>query len=83
MDIVCIFGHREESYPGEYAPELIAAQDEYSDDDNPDYLNEEQQKAVDSKEFIFIKRMTITIEDEEFDEAFFPKPISLRARISE
>ena len=45
MEIRCLFAQRHCDYDGEYAPELLAAIDEYGDDDNPSYLLEEIEKA--------------------------------------
>lgn len=73
MEVRCLFAQRKCSYEGEYAPELIAAIDEYGDDENPDYLNEAQGKAEDDNDLIFAKRITITVPDEKFDEVFFGK----------
>ena len=77
MKIICLFGQRIESYDGEYAPELLAAIDEYSDDENPDFMNDEEDKYNnDYDDFSFIKRIIININDKEFNEVFFGKEIN-------
>jgi hypothetical protein len=75
MKIICIFAQRKERYEGEYAPELLTAIDEWGNEDNPDYLNEEQNKADDSKEFSIIKRMEIEVDQESFEEQLYGKTL--------
>lgn len=84
MKIFTIWGQRTCSYPGEYAPELLAAADEYTEDDNPGYLDEEENKYLGymlNGEFSFIKRLTIDIERRSFDKAFFPDKTPLSGKI--
>ena len=38
MKLRCLFGQRECSYPGQHAPELLCAVDEFTDEDNPEYF---------------------------------------------
>jgi len=71
MEIRCLFAQRKCSYEGQYAPELLAAIDEYGDDENPDYLNESQEKADSDNDLLFSKRITISVPEEKFDEVFF------------
>lgn len=71
MEIRCLFAQRKCSYEGQYAPELLAAIDEYGDEENPDYLNEEQKKAEKDNDLLFTKRITISISKEKFDAVFF------------
>ena len=73
MDIICLFAQRKCAYEGQYAPELLAAMDEYGNDDNPDYLNDEQDKADADDGLLFSKRITISVPQEKFDEVFFGK----------
>ena len=61
MRIITIFGLEPESYPGQYAPCLLAATDEYSDDDNPEYMEKEMKKAqrlVNKGSFAFVKQVS-------------------------
>ena len=75
MKVICLFGQRKETYDGQYAPELLAAIDDFSDDDNPDYLIEEEIKWDNDKDILFHRRITINIDDDKFDEAFFGKEL--------
>ena len=73
MEIICLFAQRKCRYDGEYAPELLAAIDEYGDDDNPEYIDEEKEKADKDNSLSFSKIMTITVPDKEFNDVFFGK----------
>lgn len=49
MNINLLVLHRKESYPGEYAPEIVAVADEVQMDENPDWWHEEidrQKKTI-------------------------------------
>jgi len=46
MYIRCLFIQRKENYPGEYAPELLAAADEGTLEENPDYFPEQCEKEL-------------------------------------
>ena len=48
MKLYVVFAQREERYPGQYAPEAIAVADEYTNEDNPEYIKNELKKAGDS-----------------------------------
>jgi len=75
MKVIMIWGQRHCDYPGEYAPELLAAADEYTEDDNPAYLAAEEDKAkemVDSGEMDFIRRIVFSVPREAFDAIFSP-----------
>ncbi len=71
MEIICLFAQRNCRYDGEYAPELLAAIDEYGDDDNPEFIDEAKEKADKDNSFAFSKIMTITVPDKEFNDIFF------------
>lgn len=77
MTIIAIFGQRIERYKGQYAPELLEAVDECTNDDNGSFLDQKQseyQKRV-GDEFSFIRRMEFKIDDEEFNRQFYSTAI--------
>jgi hypothetical protein len=85
MKVFTIWGQRTCNYPGEYAPELLAAADEYTEDDNPDYLAGEEDKAkgmVESGEMSYIRRISFEIPDADFEAAFIPDVPCIKATIS-
>ena len=71
MEIICLFAQRKCSYDGEYAPELLAAIDEYGDEDNPEFIDAAKEKADKDNSLSFSKIMTITVPDKEFNDIFF------------
>ena len=71
MEIICLFAQRKCRYDGEYAPELLAAIDEYGDDDNPEFIDAAKEKADKDNSLSFSKIMTITVPDKEFNDIFF------------
>lgn len=71
MEIICLFAQRKCRYDGEYAPELLAAIDEYGDDDNHGYIDEAKEKADKDNSFSFSKVITITVPNKEFNNIFF------------
>jgi hypothetical protein len=73
MEIRCLFAQRKCSYEGQYAPELLAAIDEYGDDENPAYLDEAEHNAEADNDLLFTKRITITVLDAKFDKVFYGK----------
>jgi hypothetical protein len=84
MKIFTIWGQRTYSYPGEYAPELLASADEWTEEDNPGYLKGEQEKAekmVESREMSFIKRIVFDFNADAFTEAFNPAIPEIAAEI--
>lgn len=82
MKIICLFGQRTCSYPGQHAPELLAAIDEYGDSENPAYLNDEEKKYQECGEFDFMKRISIEVSTKEFDAAFYPKDINIHGTVT-
>ena len=71
MRITCLFGLRNCSYPGEYAPELLDAIDEIWDSDNPDFLNDKEYEYLNSGEFTILKRIDVNLPDKDFDRIFY------------
>lgn len=65
MIIYCLFGQRKESYEGQYAPELIDSVDEYTNDENPDYLNNRFELERKNPEFSNIAIIPIEISQKE------------------
>jgi hypothetical protein len=68
-----LWGQRKCSYPGQYAPELLTAIDEYANDDNPDYINDEFVKHQDSDEFDSLEIMSSLVSDKEIKSLLNPK----------
>ena len=73
--LITLWGQRKESYKGQYAPELIAAIDEYGNEDNPAYLSVEEDKAQRSKEFTHIQYITIELNETAFQKQLYGEPL--------
>ena len=61
MKLYVLFAQREESYEGQYAPESLACMDGVGNDENPDYLFDEEEKAHANDEFVGVKVFEIEL----------------------
>lgn len=82
MEIYCLFAQQKCLYENEYAPDLRAAIDECGNNDNPRYLDDEEEKLRKDGTIAFWRRITIEIDDAEFGRLFHPcsdvlKPIGV------
>lgn len=64
-----LFGLRNSLYQGEYAPEALAVQDEYGQDENPDYLKEQYDTYAKSGDFTSLAVIGVTIPMKSINEA--------------
>ena len=62
MKLHVLFGQREESYEGEYAPEALLCWDEFCVDDNPDGFDEECARYLQDHEGEFVASKVILID---------------------
>lgn len=83
MNLCVLFGQRKERYPGQYAPEAIACIDEYGNGDNPDYMEEQREKAIGSGDFASVIVVTLRVDGEKIAEALRPKAIVMDAEIAD
>lgn len=63
MDLYVIFAQRKCDYEGQYALEALAVADEYTMDENPDYILEKLQEYKKSDEFEEVKIVIVQIPD--------------------
>lgn len=75
MKIIVLFAQRKCAYPGQYAPELLAAIDEYGNFDNPAYMLDEEAKAGADSDIEFWRRMTLVVDEDEFYQQFYGKSL--------
>lgn len=80
MKIHCLFAQRIESYEGQYAPELLDAIDEYTCEDNPDYLEDIKKEAEEEKVYSAVKVIDVEINDHQLEAQLFGK--TLKGEIS-
>jgi hypothetical protein len=62
MKLHVVFAQRKEHYEGEFAPEVVAAVTEYEYDDNPDYLEDQLEKAKHDPDFAAVRLIDVEIE---------------------
>lgn len=79
MDLYILFGQRKVRYEGEYAPEALEVITEYGNDENPDFMLEEQEKAIQSGEFTNVQVLRIYVNDRALDNAM--NPVSIHGAI--
>jgi hypothetical protein len=79
MKIICLFAQQRCDYKDQYAPDLRAAIDEWGDSNNPHYLNEEEEKLRKDGSIAFWRRITLEVNDAEFDQLFLPPSETLKA----
>lgn len=81
MEIFVLVGHRKEAYEGQYAPEVLAAIDDVGNDDNPDYLRDEHQKQLASKDFSGLAIMTLRVPEQAVWQALYPHRTAVDAEV--
>ena len=79
MKIICLFAQEKCTYEGQYAPDLRAAIDQFSHSDNPDYINDEEEKLRQDSSIEFWRRIILVVDDKEFDRLFYPPSGTLKA----
>lgn len=77
MQVRLLFGQRKEQYPGEYAPELMEAWDEYTLDDNWEGWEEAKAAAIASwgDDLVAAREIVINIADDAIDSVFLTPTI--------
>ena len=85
MNVRLLVGHRKDSYPGEYAPEVVAVVDEFTIDDNPEWWSNEvaKQKALWGTDADAWAEIEVSLPREELMAALYPTntvtPVSVKA----
>lgn len=76
-----LLARRQGRYPGQYGPEALCAMDEYSLSDNPEYLPEQAQKAVESQDFAALGYVDMGLDVFSLRSALFPEETPLPATL--
>ena len=82
MLLYVIFAQRKDSYPGENAPEAIACLDEFANDDNPAYLDGEEERARASGEYVSVRRVAITFPRKDLEALLNPVPPTISGNVA-
>ena len=72
MKIYCLFIQRKCAYPGQYAPELYDAIDEFANSENLEYMLKAMFRAMQDSDIESYKELVIRIDDEELKRALNP-----------
>lgn len=75
MKITLLLGQRECSYEGQYAPEVLEAADEYTMDENPEWIRKKFEEYRKSKEFTSLAYLNIKVPNSAIDQVLNPKVI--------
>lgn len=81
MKLYILFGQRKCTYDGQYAPEALAVADEWTMDENPDYIDEEYSKYESSKEFSSLAVVPIKVSSAEIDRRLKPDMTPVKGTI--
>lgn len=77
MKIFMIWVQRKCSYPGQYAPELLEAIDEFSDEDNSGFINDVFTDHSNEKEFEAVRLIEAELDDEILKNILAPNKVAL------
>ena len=67
MRLYIIFGLRKESYEGQHAPEALEVMDEYSYEENAEWLNNKLSSYKAEDEFMNVEIVTVNISHDKLD----------------
>ena len=68
MILHVLFAQRKCTYEGEYAPEALEVCDEYTMDENPEWMEEKVDELLDSDEFSAIEVIDIDLTEKGFED---------------
>lgn len=81
MKLYVLFGQRPCRYEGEYAPEALAVADEFTEEDNPDYMRERVAIEQATGDFTALRVIAFNVDGAKIAEALSPKAPELTAEI--
>jgi hypothetical protein len=73
MKLFILMGHRVESYEGEYGPEALETWDEYTEDENQQWIDEQLTKYKNDKTFASVAVIELKVSHKAIIEALYPK----------
>jgi hypothetical protein len=82
VKVYVLFGQRACRYEGEYAPEALAVADEWTDEDNPEYMQEQLATQQASKEFTHLRVIAMEIDGAKLVSLLAPQAPVLPAEIT-
>ena len=81
MKLHIIFGQRKCSYEGEYGPEALDVADEFTVEDNPDWLEKRLKEHRRDKSFESVAVLVVRVPGKAIDDALFPKKHEIDATL--
>ena len=81
MKILALVAQRKESYPGEFAPEVLAAIDDVCDSDDSDYMAGELRDAKADGSLESFAALTIEIDDAKVAELLRPRAAEMVGKL--
>jgi hypothetical protein len=83
MKIYVVMAQRKCRYPGQYAPEALAVQDEYGRDENAEYLADVVAENESGGEFDAVACLCLEVDYDAIERALFPAAETIKARVVE
>ena len=83
MKLIAVFGQRKCQYPGQYAPELIAAATESEYADYPDYIDGNIREADKSGQFTAISSFEIEGDTATIEKRLNEMPVAMVGKITD
>lgn len=81
MILHIIFGQRVCRYEGEYAPEALDIADEFTMDENPEWLASKLAAHKANTDFDSVEVVLVKIPDSAITDALYPKPITVEGQV--
>lgn len=83
MKVKILFAQRVCGYPGQYAPEVLAAIDEYGDEENPDYIVDTLKENELTEDFTSLAIIAIEIPDAHINKRLNPTDEIVKVKVVE
>lgn len=78
--MLVLFGHRKEKHQGEYAPEVLEAIDQYTNDENPSWILERKEIHENTGNFQSLKIIEMDYDEDDVYDLLLPKVVNLRVK---
>lgn len=81
MKIHTLIAQRKGNYPGQYAPEVLAAIDENGTDINPEFISDAYGENKESGDFSSLAIIVIEVPDDEIDKRLNPADEAVQGQV--
>lgn len=83
MKLYVLFAQRKGRYDGQYGIEVLAATDEYSSEDDPEWINNAKSENEATGEFESLAIVTLEVSEAEVRKRLTPETRPIQARVVE